>query len=774
MFAVEIPDDRPIAVRRKRRSTANLIDRDSQFSETQESRHAIDTPPTTPRRTKKRVRFSDPGPPVTEDFSTGLTPFVRRASLTSLPSASSTPRRRSTPSNRWNRAENDLPLAGTIQFAPLRQVLEGRVKRRLQRNRLSEEVNRIESDNRRRSKSRKAEVERLRHDLKEKDREMQDLRDELDLASQIGDEAGMRKKMGFYDDTKVEELESEIDRLRAELQAREAETTIHDTHDWTMAAQDPFAHDDDDDGFMPNYDDDFDDSMADVMHGTPARLNIPSPPSTMPGTPSRIYTSTETGAQASLEDPETVSLKDRLATLCSEVTKLSAKVELSDTQNATLAMKLSAFMPVDQKTTLGLDAALDSVLSQLATFRTSAQDTNRSFQTLGAEIDTLGFSGSDAQSTVANIASQFRQARLDLEYLAPGENTEGFENDKLLSMLVNRVRTLLEQVKARESDIDQYHEQELLLRQQLGGKVDALTIAQGDLASAQLRISQLGDELKLSSESNEKLKLALEGYRIEVSGLESLIEKMETEHNESDAQLRREMAQAIGCLETDLEDEKLRRETACAEAEANKALLHDFEQRLSAALSAADTLKAEMEALSASKDGIISELNASNAKNDKVYNDALAFRDTKINELKEELERVNGSLAAAHHAISRLRTENKDITTQLTTERSKARIVVQSMRDQIMGVMNIGTNFLGDDGFSDLNNENSFVPVMHMSSEFGISQGAPLTPQSSGREHRFLDGDLARKGKKKRRYDSGLGFLEEEEIEDVEVYEEVA
>src|SRR6202022_2903527 len=129
----------------------------------------IATPPSTPHRTKKRVRFSDPNPK-----TTGLPPFLGRSSLSSPPPSRS--RRRSTPSSRWNLAVDDSPIiCGTLQFEPIRQVLDGRVKRRLRRNRLSEEVNSIEAEDRCRRKAREVEIKYLKEELRKKDQEIQQM-----------------------------------------------------------------------------------------------------------------------------------------------------------------------------------------------------------------------------------------------------------------------------------------------------------------------------------------------------------------------------------------------------------------------------------------------------------------------------------------------------------------------------------------------------------------------------------------------------------------------
>ena len=145
-------DDRPAVVRSKRGTTVGTNLPASKSG-------CISTPPATPERSKKRVRFSDPSPETeleSVSASSGLTPFIRRTTLfSSAPSAG----HYIPPTTLRNRGDCGILISGTIQFEPLRQMLDGRVKRRLRRHRLSEEANNIEWETRREVKLLRTEVE---------------------------------------------------------------------------------------------------------------------------------------------------------------------------------------------------------------------------------------------------------------------------------------------------------------------------------------------------------------------------------------------------------------------------------------------------------------------------------------------------------------------------------------------------------------------------------------------------------------------------------------
>jgi len=89
-----------------------------------------------------QLRPRDPRPETElESASSGLTPFIGRTTLSTTPplaghySGSATLR---------DRGDYGLPISETLQFESLRRTLDGRVKKRLKKNGLSEEQNNIE------------------------------------------------------------------------------------------------------------------------------------------------------------------------------------------------------------------------------------------------------------------------------------------------------------------------------------------------------------------------------------------------------------------------------------------------------------------------------------------------------------------------------------------------------------------------------------------------------------------------------------------------------
>lgn len=220
----EVKDDRPLAVRRKRRLTSSLVNgEDGSISQEQTiSSGAASAPAKTPTKPKKKVRFSDPGPETTTlaSSSTGLTPALKRTTFAqnSGMAPPKTPRlltqdprrRRSLPLNLSNALPSPsptppaTPVCGEVQFAPFRQVLDERLKRRMRRNNLSKEQNEIEAD---KGKSKAAWK-----------KEMQDLKNELAAAKQQGSSNTVKGEDSSHE--RIRELELEIETLRHEMRER--------------------------------------------------------------------------------------------------------------------------------------------------------------------------------------------------------------------------------------------------------------------------------------------------------------------------------------------------------------------------------------------------------------------------------------------------------------------------------------------------------------------------------------------------------------------------
>jgi chromosome segregation ATPase len=358
---------------------------------------------------------------------------------------------------------------------------------------------------------------------------------------------------------------------------------------------------------------------------------------------------------------------------------------------------------------------------------------------------------------VAAIAAQFRQARLELEYITPGEVVEGFENEKLLEMLVSRIRVLNQKVKEADDKIDQYHEQEVSLRQQLSTRVDALQDVQNDLSLAKTVIGELKQEVSDKDLSNKRLQTALKSYRDEVRGLEKLVERMDQEKRQAEEKLKGNVQETEDKLQTEL----LRHDTTRADAEGKNILIAELERRLNAALQAQEEVQRQMDALDAEKDTTIQQLERSGAEREKAHGNALALRDARVSELREEIGRLNDALKVAYSNSLTLGSENRRLKGEVEEVKMSGQIMLQDvhaqmdkMRAQIGRFLQTGA----ETGSAELSTQGPDGEGRDRAGE-GSTESQPVV-----RRGRYFDASLARRrsSKMKRRYDSGLDFLEEE------------
>ncbi|KAA8566442.1 hypothetical protein EYC84_009005 [Monilinia fructicola] len=734
-------EDQPISLRRKRRS-CNEGEIQSRLNSPASTIEISIPLPTTPRRgrPRRKVRFSDPGPNLLQTSTSGLTPFIRKTSISSTKSN----RRHSAPVRLLDRRQDNEPFAGELQFAPLRQVLDGRVTRRMKRNRLSEETNKIAWEKKHEAKARKSEVYRLKKELEEKDYELQCIQDEHDAANQLDFEAGASTRANPILAEKFQEMEREIQELKTELSQKEERSNAH--HDWQTGTQDPFDFDDDDDD---------DHNMNMSVDGDHCGMSVQDADADM-------ATDSPCDDHDMMKFDSAFSSTVQLLDLQAEIKTLTSALALNKENEHRLSRKLSTYIASDQShDNSTLDSALDHVLTTLTLAQAQVLEKEASFNALSNEVTSLGFS-TDPETTIKIIVEQFRAARIEFEYLAPGEVTEGFANNKLLTMLLERLKNLVEKVKKQDDIIDQYHEQEVILRQQLAARIDALHDVQEELAAVSTAVSRMSKEVAENDISNSRLQNALKGYRNEVSVLESLVERIEKEHKAVEDDFKC----GINNLDDQLQREILRADTFAVELEGKNMIVGELSTRLTAALKTSSALQDLLN----EKEG---QMFLSGRQND----EDLIERDERIVELQGELERTTSILKNTQKVVENLKQENSDLKTenenldnvaeqlkeQVHKEKRRGKKAVEGMRRQLAGVLDIGKGYLESDG-----NESSETEAGE--STVNLQVKAPVV-----RKGQYLDANLARRRssggavesgkKKKRRYDSGLGFLEEEEDE---------
>lgn len=411
---VDITDDRPLAVRRKRRISTALTDPVAvpKVEPSVEVEESSREPPKTPTKTQKRVRFSDPGPELSApSLSTGLTPYLSRTSFTPRARGPSTPRLLSAGTRRLSLpvelstslpspslSPSPGPFSGEFQFAPLRQILDDRLKRRLRRNNLSGEVNDIDEE--KRSKMRL-------------EQEIQSLKDELAVARQGDKEHSNGSEEEAASAERVRELERQLVELRREM--RERSTTAElaaASGDLPDRASSPIKI------FVDNTEDDcvgtnFDDHGALQDQTTVGVLQPVSEAATQVALPSPTHTETFRSARISLEylfpgeialglvpeDPKPLLevMLDRMRTLKAQAFMAEGSLKATESQESNLRNQFNAVLAQLDRARIYADdlskrhsnekARADNAQARVHMLETSLQNTSSKATDLAKDVD---------------------------------------------------------------------------------------------------------------------------------------------------------------------------------------------------------------------------------------------------------------------------------------------------------------------------------------------------------------------------------------------------
>lgn len=636
---METGNDGPAALRRKRRSSPGPVDPPKKKTHTR--KHESNTTAElssvvtsdTPSNAEKHVRFSHPEPEIiASTSSTSLTQATHQTSLapSSNPTSPTSPGLLAkNPSQRVSlpvTPSSTAPQSVELQFEPLRDVVDGRAKRRSRRNHLSEEINDIDaekSDDARR----KHEIEELKHDVDDRERKVRELRDELELAKQLGSEVGADHKDGESAVGRVRVLEEQLLRVNEEVMERTVSPGYPNLENSNLGM---IVDGTDDDVMIVNFDND-----------TPQQPGV----RTMPVESPKLVSAEPINHVALLDLDHEATIKG----LEHQIIDLDAKVQhwLLAYQSWLLKLQPYTLPPTTTSAEDKMDHAVDGVLSRLALTEIRASDAEAALRALGDEMRDLGFEGEGVEEILKTMGEQFRQTRLALEYLAPGETVYGFDNSKLLQALVDRVRMLVEQVKESESNLQTQRHEQAALRgqfnvtlQTLGATCDNVKDLKSQvesktslLVTVEKKISGLEADVGEKERSASMLQQALEGYRTEVANLEKLITQLETDHRVAITQLHREKGEAITDLECKVAAETKGRQAAEAVVVERNKVVAELEGKLIAAQAYTEDVRAEMEALLILKENEV----AVETQGRQTAEAATAQRIEVIAELEEEL-----------------------------------------------------------------------------------------------------------------------------------------
>lgn len=594
-----------------------------------------------------------------------------------------------TPSKRPRQDRGGIDACGAeeserVHIFPLRQILDGRIRRRIRRNGLSEEMNAIHSEKRTRRKRTEQELRRLRDEMAGKDAEIERLRGFDSSTAVFGSET--------CDTSRIQEIEKRLTKLKEEFShasSASLDPAHFDDSGIGMSSDGLWDHDSDDGGMMDVTVDDEEfrnSTAADLQCNTtpeqPSRTwasdtssprmsgpTLISPPSTSPTKPSspaterrqrhHIFSNSSTAPanirtcdaalQACIADPGTETMEQELNALRSEVASLNQTLQA---QEAQIMEKFSENQHGcnDQDLELQFDIVMQDLSDKMASL---AELQSSLSSLLSSPFTDEEEDATDQLTMLKGLTEALHSVRLELEYLSPGEGLPDGA-DEVLDLAVQRLRDLDRELREKDESLQ---EKDAMIQHQ-----DEI-IKDGDRQIEERDLTIREKDSRISS-----LELDVERLNGTMADLEALARLLDDNESALRGQLTAE------------------REAASRRDEA----LADTEVKLADVLAQTAALRAQL----ADKDMQIIQ------------------RDAKMAGLRGEVERLDGALAEAHGHLRAARGE-------AVRDRVAAQNAVAAMRAQLLQVLSVGEGFLGGVACEPASASSSFSAVIPNEEESG-------------------------------------------------------
>ncbi|KAL4973894.1 hypothetical protein BDW66DRAFT_141146 [Aspergillus desertorum] len=708
-------------------------------------------------RPRKRVRFSEAGTATQSvpDRSTGLTPALCRTSFEEKDDASQrTPtrpsRRHSTPLPRSCRAtDSPIPWASTspekvLYFTPLRQLLDTRTQRRIRRIGLSNEINNLERE--------KRAVAQYEKSLESLLRERDSLKAELEVAKRGKTptaQSASDEEEWMAPEDRLEHLESGNNRMRAQLSFSATDNYRHPTPSESDA--------DTVDTVLINYSGLEGRSifMSDSPDIRAADIN------TALDEFSRRPTRPEVDASAQSPcgmDVEFAAISQKLEVARKE------KRDLFETCRSRLDLLSGTAVERHLRERSPSVGFFDDIVASLMQTLARASDATQTLSDIKSELSNLGFHGTNAHESVGELRNAFRTARLELEHIIPGETAYAGLNDGMptLSALVKRVKTLVESLDEEQTRHQGSSDRETALRGQFDTLLvrhesackkiqdleESIASSAGDMLHTRMQMQVLEREAQDHAIGTERLRAALDKYNDDVKRLGSLVTMLEEEkaqHAESHAQQVSELQQKVA------EEESRRRAAHSAIKEMEKQI-REREEVIEQNRVRVCNLAAKVESIERERKQAVENLEKNVTEHE---------RETGL--LNVRIAELNTLLEAAKSEVNRLNQFNAGLKEQLRLEvEAKDGLLDKWFADQTRAFASMKATVNAERRQAKVRSANWELKSDEAGADDKDIGSEPITPVSMAR---FVDVEVGR-GKHRRRLDSGIGVLTEDELED--------
>lgn len=552
--------------------------------------------------------------------------------LTSTPVASQNKKSRASLPPNFSFSQDSPGRIQELQFIPLSQVLQERVKRRLRRSHLSEEINAIHENNKSEIKAR-IQLQQLRDEIDERDDRVRLLLRELEMQRQLGIDI---RDESAQDRQKINDMEAELVILRQEIEEKREQEAA-----------------------LPQVDgaDDIDIIDEDMM----------------------IINSPMIRSQEFVPYPN-ISSSQQVATLEAATPSRPSTTRTRSTESVSQLSLPDA----------NVQAEREAFETAIKFWTREASDAKAALQILTIELQSLGFGdgNTSTEAVLGSIRDAFSSVRERLEAALPGEVPADVSNSELIERVADHLESLATNVADQEGALGEADQVQQELAREVDGLLEKLTEAEirkrelerrwheldEQTNSDEIFINELEEKLnqitkdhdivqgmlnaktselvtleKANSEMDvtvDKLGAALNDYRTVEEKLHALIERMEREHLHALADLESVHKNTVDNLEATLNQESAARQAAETDALAKTAVITNLELLVEQDLAGIESLKqqlAELEDEKAAEQGA-KEAAEGEAEQKTTFIENLEVQignaENNLDNLREELDRL--------------------------------------------------------------------------------------------------------------------------------------
>lgn len=632
-----------------------------------------------------------------------------------------------------------------MQFTPLRQILDTRTQRRIRRIGLSDEITNIEREKRDAASFEK----RIESLLQERNA----LKDELRLLRQSHEisEEQLPTCESFWmaPEVRVQRLEEEASQLRDEISV-----ASHRSHD-----EQPLTTSNEGDTFVLN------ESALTVSHSPDFRAardyHSPVSDSLMTLDQTNVDMSTQTQTWEGTEGSDMHDL-----TLDLEAAR-KAKKELFNAGRSHISTFEDSGMGDFLRHSSPPPDLFDNVITILTTALSRASDAAQTLEGISQECSSLGFSGASVDDIIADIRSHFRSARIELEGAIPGETVEvGLEDGKAtLGALVERVKLLAEDLRTERK----YHHGSLGREKALRGQFDnllhryeaaadkignlesSIASSASDMLHTRIRMQELESEGQEKTLGIERLNAALDKYHEDVKSLEELVSRLEEENLVA----KDDYNQQLSKLQAQVAHERRERSAIEISASEYESRIRQLEETVEQNRIRACDLTAAAKALEQEHQKALEDIEQKAKEQNQQHEEETGTLNVRISDLTTSLEE-------ARSEARRLRQVNSGLEEQLQMEiEARDELLDKWAAEQARSFAYMKETVNSERRRAKVRAANWELKSDDLMSDGTTVMGSdPVTPVSMTR---FVDVEMGR-GKNRRRMDSGIGILTEDEL----------